>query len=102
MLAVAIAAFVAMAPEEAQAYAIDGLYEQLALILLPPALLALIGGLFATSYVRAVVVAAILGVCAIAVLSYSSGVLSLDRYHAYGMLVLVLIGLFGHALRRAI
>jgi hypothetical protein len=65
-------------------------------------LLALFGGLFVTSYVRAVAVAAILSVCAIVVLTYSSGVLGLDPYYAYGTLALVLIALFGHALRRAI
>src|SRR5688500_12429113 len=97
-IAIAIAALAVTAPEVAHAYSVDGLYAYLALFLGLAALLSVVGGIAVTSYVRAAVVAVVVGAGAIAVWSHNIGVARLDLFHIYFAAALVLIALVAHAL----
>jgi hypothetical protein len=96
-VAMATAAFAAMAPAVAQAKSLDGLYAVVALFLALPALLSLIAGIALSTYLKAAAAGAIVGLGGVMV---SGGFSRPGLFHIYFFIGNVLIALAAHGLWR--
>ena len=97
-VAIATAAFAAMAPAVAQAKSLDGLYTLAALFFLPP-FLSLIAGCALSTYLKAAAAGVIVSLGGILILIWG-GLIGAGLFHISFLIVNVLIALAAHGLWR--